>query len=100
MPSHICITYNQAELQSTRWQYIYLTNWKYTGKTRAGQVWRSEDKKAVKKLRGPEKSRRMIRYLGCMNYKERKNQWDCHSLKKTEVGHSKSDEIMDKVPTK
>lgn len=63
MPSHICIAYNQAELQSTDWQCIYLTNWKSTGKARAGHIWRSEDKKDVNKLRGPEKSRRMIPYL-------------------------------------
>lgn len=43
MSSHICFTYNQAELQSTHWQCIYLTNWKSSVKTRAGQVWRSED---------------------------------------------------------
>lgn len=72
MPSHICITSNQAELQSTDWQCIYLTNWKSTRKARAGQVWRSEDKMDVKNLRNPEKSRRMIQYLGYMSYKERK----------------------------
>lgn len=79
---------------------MYLTNWKSTGKARAGQVWRSEDKKNVNKLQGPEKSGRMIRYLGYMSYKERQNQWDLHSLKTTEVGHNKIDEIMDKILTK
>lgn len=42
----------------------------------------------------------MIQYLGYMSYKERKNQQDHHILKKTEVGHNESDEIMDKIPTK
>lgn len=79
---------------------MYLTNGKSTGKAGAGQVWRSEDKKDVNKLKGPEKSRRMIRYLEHMSYKERQNQRYLHSLKKTQVGHNKSDEIMDKILTK
>lgn len=54
----------------------------------------------MNKLKGPEKGGRMIRYLEHMSYKERQNQRDLHSLKKTEVGHNKSDEIMDKILTK
>lgn len=52
------------------------------------------------KLESPEKSRTMTRYLGGRSYKERQNQWDLLSLKKTEVGHNKSDQIMGKAPTK
>lgn len=77
-----------------------MTNWKSTGKAGAGQVWRSEGKKGVDKLESPEKSRTMTRYLGGRSYKERQNQWDLLSLKKTEVGHNKSDQIMGKAPTK
>lgn len=52
------------------------------------------------KLESLEKSRAVTRYLGDRSYKERQNQWDLLSLKKTEVGHNKSDQIMGKAPTK
>lgn len=48
------------------------------------QVWRSEAKKDVDKLESTEKSRIMTRSLGHVSYKERQNQWDLLTLKKTE----------------
>lgn len=62
-------------------------HWKGQSRT----IMEEEGKKDVDEVETPEKSMRMTRYLGHMSYKERQNQWDLLSIKKTEEGHNRSD---------